>query len=192
MAYPIYTTPGLIVSSYKSGEADKLLHIFTRDLGMVFVKAVGIRKLESKLRGHIQDYSLGLFSFVQGKGGWRLVNSDTLEDLASFGYSHNQLQALSKISALLKRVYVGEEPHEKLFEIVVSFIDHPLFCFESDLRLWEIVVGSHIMNILGYVKTDSLPGRVVAMEFMPDMTFLENHKGDISREINTLLTGSQL
>jgi recombinational DNA repair protein (RecF pathway) len=73
--YTIHTTPGFIIGSRPSGEAGKLLSIFTQDLGLIRATAQGIRFEKSKLRPFIQDYSVGIFSFVRGKEFWRLTSA---------------------------------------------------------------------------------------------------------------------
>src|SRR5690349_10081885 len=73
--YSIITTEGFIIDSRPSGEAGKLLYIFTKDHGLVMATAQGIRLEKSKLRYFIQDYSFGVYSFVKGKEYWRLTNA---------------------------------------------------------------------------------------------------------------------
>ena len=52
-----------------------MISIFTRDLGLVFASAQGIRFEKSKLRPFTRDYSFGQFSFVKGKEYWRLTGA---------------------------------------------------------------------------------------------------------------------
>lgn len=191
MAYPIYTTPGFIVASYKTGEADKLLQIFTRDLGMIFARATGIRKLESKLRGHIQDYSLGLFSVVQGKSGWRLTNGDVYEEGALQNLSTRQREVLARGSSLLRRLYVGEEPNEVLFDRLVALFGEDVFMRGERLGVFELVLGSHILNSLGYVDDGSVLADIVSSEEI-DESFVLTHRKAIISQINSALAESQL
>lgn len=191
MAYPIYTTPGFVLASYKTGEADKLLQIFTRDLGVVFAKATGIRKLESKLRGHIQDYNVGLFSMVHGKSGWKLTNGDVY-DSKNGNLSIRQKASLSRIASLLKRLYVGEEPNEKLFESVINFFSHEMFLKEEKLGVFELVLGIHILGHLGYVGDDSIVSNIFAMGDEIDTELILKEKNKIISEINKALAGSHL
>jgi DNA repair protein RecO len=192
MAYPIYTTPGFILGSYKSGEADRLLQIFTRDLGVVFAKATGIRKLKSKLRGHVQDYNVGLFSMVHGKSGWKLTSGDVYESGEYRNLSLRQNEVLARVASLLRRLYVGEEPNEKLFEDVVSFFSHELFLKEEKLGVFELVVGTHILDHLGYIGDNTPAGTVADMGHEIDVEFVLKNKKAIISEINNALAESQL
>ncbi|NCT00177.1 DNA repair protein RecO [Candidatus Parcubacteria bacterium] len=192
MAYPIYTTPGFVLSSYKIGEADRLLQIFTRDLGVVFAKATGIRKLKSKLRGHVQDYNLGLFSMVHGKSGWKLTNGDVYESGEYRSFSLRQKEVLARVASLLRRLYVGEEPNEKLFETIISFFSHEMFLKEDKIGVFELVVGVNILSQLGYVGDESITSNVVQMGHEIDSDFVLENKKKIILEINSALSDSQL
>ncbi|MFT5359598.1 MAG: DNA repair protein RecO [Candidatus Paceibacteria bacterium] len=192
MAYPIYTTPGFILTSYKSGEADRLLQIFTRDLGVVFAKATGIRKLQSKLRGHVQDYNVGLFSMVHGKAGWKLTNGDVYESGDYGSLSLRQNEVLARIASLLRRLYVGEEPNEKLFDDIVSFFFHDLFTKGDKPGVFELVVGVHILDHLGYIGDDTASKKIVDMGEDVNADFVLKNKKEVILEINRALHESHL
>jgi DNA repair protein RecO (recombination protein O) len=192
MAYPIYTTPGFILASYKSGEADRLLQIFTRDLGVVFAKAVGIRKLQSKLRGHVQDYNVGLFSMVHGKAGWRLTSADVYESGEYRSLSLRQNETLARIASLLRRLYVGEESNEKLFKGIVDFFSSGLFIKEEKLGVLELVIGVHILNHLGYIGGETASRKIVNMGKEVNVDFVLKNKKEVILEINKALAESQL
>ncbi len=53
----IYHTEGIILGSKNYGEAGKYYSIFTRDLGMIYASAQGVRKMSSKLRFILQDFA---------------------------------------------------------------------------------------------------------------------------------------
>jgi hypothetical protein len=104
--HAIYTTPGFIIGSRPSGEAGKLISIFTRDLGLVFASAQGIRFEKSKLRPFTQDYSFGEFSFVRGKEYWRLTSAQEERDSSS-GKPSERAKAIQQ-----NRAWPNEnEPH---------------------------------------------------------------------------------
>jgi len=52
----IHHTEGIILESRNFGEGGKYYSIFTRDLGMVYASAQGVRKMSSKLRFILQDF----------------------------------------------------------------------------------------------------------------------------------------
>ena len=70
----IYHTEGIILGSRNIGEAGKYYYIFTRDLGMIYASASGVRKMSSKLRYVLQDFAYLKIDLVQGKDFWRVTN----------------------------------------------------------------------------------------------------------------------
>ena len=66
-----YHTQGFILKNQDAGEADVLVTILSEDWGKIYLYAQGIRKVESKLRGHIQPLLLSRFSFVATRSRWR-------------------------------------------------------------------------------------------------------------------------
>ncbi len=71
----IYHTEGIILSSSNFGEAGKYYNIFTRDLGMVHASAQGVRKMSSKLRYVLQDFSYIKLDLVVGKNIFRITTA---------------------------------------------------------------------------------------------------------------------
>src|SRR3989344_2709203 len=118
----IHHTEGIIVASRNTGEADKMLSIYTRDFGMVFAHARGIRKLESKLRYALQDYALARVNLVRGKSGWR-VTSATPGIFVDFKKHPLEAVIIANLSRLLIRLVNGEEKSEEVFQTLKSGIE---------------------------------------------------------------------
>ena len=154
--YPIHTTPGFIIDSHPSGEAGKLLFIFTRDLGLILASAQGIRFEKSKLRYHTQNYSFGLFSFVRGKEIWRLTNGqENQEGILSLELSVKSQELLIRLAFLMKRLLHGEEAHPELFDhlsTVRRFLVTQLT--EEQFKTLESLTVIRIMHALGYIGDD--------------------------------------
>src|SRR3989344_2568587 len=121
--YRIYSTEGLILRSRDVGEASKVLSLFTKELGLIHARAQGVREGRSKLRYHLQDFSLASFDLVRGKNGWRVTGARDAENLALFPITEKENAALSiliSISSLLTRLLHGEEKNIELYSDVVS------------------------------------------------------------------------
>lgn len=203
--YAIHTTSGFIIESRPSGEAGKLLSIFTRDLGLVFASAQGIRLEKSKLRYHSQDLSFGEFSFVRGKEFWRLTNAKNqgltlgLPGLRSdLGFS----DLIARIALLLRRLLHGEEAHPELFEHLEAsflFIENNLTMMprklsEEQFQTLESIIVFRILHLLGYIGADkNLDSRLTAEPLNAILLDeVEDQRGNINRHINKALRESHL
>ncbi|HET8574893.1 MAG TPA: recombination protein O N-terminal domain-containing protein [Candidatus Paceibacterota bacterium] len=158
MAYHIYQTKAFILGGINVGEDSRLIRFFTHDLGVVQAKAQGVRKLSSKNRAHLQDFSYGSFSYVYGKSGWRLVGAEkdegffVMDGLGESQEGKENLKTTAKLLALLDRLSPGEEANVTLFTDFESGIQ---FLFrehlsEQERKSFETLLASKILFHLGY------------------------------------------
>ena len=161
MSHSIHTTHGLIVASRQYHEAGKVLSIFTRELGLVFAIAEGIRLEKSKLRAFIQDYSFGIFSLVRGKELWRLTSAQELpavqeHSVASEGEVSRMNDFFARVSLLLKRFVPTQEPHPELFIESQNFIEMNASMTDDQMKSLESLLVFRMMRALGYIGTEVL------------------------------------
>lgn len=190
MAHHVYTTPGFIVSSSVSGEANKFFYIFTRDLGMVGAAAQGVRLGKSKLRYHAQDFAQGTFSLVRGKEVWRLTGAaaDSI-DLYDDAY-----ELYIKLLTLLKRLLKGEESHPELFDTIRSTVDFLSTRKTVDMKMVEYLAVLRILYHLGYIsRTVELEPFLQTNDWSEQLLLdIEKIKSSALRAINNGLKESQL
>jgi len=201
--HPIHTTPGFIIGSRPSGEAGKMISIFTRDLGLVFASAQGIRFEKSKLRPFTQDYSFGRFSFVKGKEYWRLTSAQDNTNLRMHpnptnDESANGAQALIvRVASLLERLLHGEQPHPELFDCVETanvFLAGSSNLDDEELETLESLIVIRILHHLGYIgDAADLNGHVHSLELSKNLLqSLKGKRATMNRHINKALKESHL
>ncbi len=152
----IYHTEGIILASKNFGEAGKYYYIFTRDLGMVHASAQGVRKMPSKLRYILQDFSYVKVDLVRGRDFWRVTSASKTNELEELPGMPRNLAVFANVARLLRRLLSGEYPNESLFDDFKS----GLFILEraktaEDLGNIEAVLVLRILHHLGYIG-DSL------------------------------------
>ncbi|MBP6908250.1 MAG: DNA repair protein RecO [Candidatus Pacebacteria bacterium] len=174
----IYHTHGYILGSRNSGEANKMLIIYTRELGLVRAVAQGIRLSKSKLRFSLQDFSYAKIDFVRGRDVWRVTSASTI---TSFPYARSDRDSfllLARVSALLERLCDGEESHQTIFDECIDafhLLDVPHFEKESREAL-ELHLVLRILHTLGYIgESDILTSYLTS-------AFDESHTGALLRE----------
>lgn len=75
MAYTIYQTDVVILGVREIQEHDLLVRVFSSVFGYMRIVAKGTRRATSKLRAHIQEYSLARIAVVKGKEMFRLTDA---------------------------------------------------------------------------------------------------------------------
>lgn len=159
--YHIHRTKGLIIKSIPIREADKQLTVLTKEFGLLKISAQGIRKIESKLRFSIQDFSLSRLAMVKGKNGWRLTNASLINNFYNEIENQELKDSILRVLNLIDRLVVDEsDEHKEVFEITFDFIDfarNSQDLFNSDLvKNFEIVFLLNILADLGYVDVENL------------------------------------
>ena len=196
MAHHIYTTDAFVIESTLSGEADRFFTLFTRDLGLVRAAAKGVRLQKSKLRSSLQDFSRSTISFVRGKEIWR-ITSAKLEDNLYHRYEKDKpiVHVIAHILGLIKRLVVGEQKDEALFDILANafhFLEQRS-SWADELKLFEIIVVLRILDNLGYLRQ-----RLEFQDFLRTpwneelLLSMQEHKHIALKEINSSLKETQL
>ena len=143
----IHNTKAFVLSSFPFGESGKVLNLLTEEFGVIRVNAPGTRKVESKLRQSIQDFSLTRVALVYGNHGWRLTNAAIITN-----YSHSldksQISIVQKIFALVLKMIPDEDREVNVFDIISDFLEK---IGDIDLEILEIMTVLRVLHVLGYV-----------------------------------------
>lgn len=185
----IYHTEGIILGSKNFGEADKIFYIYTKELGMVYAVATGIRKLSSKLRFVLQDYMHVNVDLVRGRDIWRVTTASKSGKTFLFKEKTEQLKVVAQISLLCRRLLAGEEVNEKLFMDLSQGFSMVYYADSKDALVnAEIVVVLKLLSNLGYIRENKWTEGLLNFPFDNEiLAEVEKSKPNILREINQAL-----
>ena len=192
--HQIYHTEGIILESRNFGETGKYYSIFTRDLGMIYASAQGVRKMSSKLRFVLQDFAYVKIDFVKGKDFWRVTNASKTNKLEKISKRLETFEIFANISHLLKRLLAGEDANEALFKDLIS----SLSVLEkskttNELRNIEIIIVLRILNNLGYIGGSEIFKTLIKSPFEENLIFeIGKSRAKILSEINKALRETHL
>lgn len=137
------------------GEANRLFCIFTKDLGMVYASAQGVRNISSKLRYGLQDLSLSEVSLVKGKNYWKITNIIASKNFySSLKNEPEKLRLVSRVFSLLRKLLAGEEKNTELYGVIknaIEYLDSAKSLNDSGLKNFECVLALRILRNLGYL-----------------------------------------
>ena len=190
----IYHTEGIILSSRNFGEAGKYYAIFTRDLGMIYAGAQGVRKISSRLRFVLQDFSYIKVDLVQGKDIWRVTSASKTNKLDDLQGKKENFKVLVNVARLLKRLLAGVEKNEGLFADLLD----GLFVLEKasggeDLRNIEVVMVLRILSNLGYIGGGEQLDSLITSPFEKELVYeVSKSRAKVLSHINKALRESQL
>jgi DNA repair protein RecO len=190
----IHHTEGIILDSKNFGETGKYYALFTRDLGMIYASAQGVRKLSSKLRFILQDYSYVKVDLVRGKDFWRITSAQKTNALEKITKNTGTFLVFANISRLLKRLLAGEDPNEALF---ADFLKGLLVLEKSKdqalLESIEAIIVLRILNNLGYIGENKEIETIIKSPFEENLIFeVGKKRAKILSEINKALLETSL
>jgi len=198
--YSKYHIEGLVLGSINIGEANKYVMLFTKEMGLLYASAQGLREVQSKLRYSLQDLSRSKIELVSGRGGWRVVSAEELVGYAALFRAHENMDSLGagvRICRLLKRLLKGEERNEFLYADVLQameILSAPLFAGKETVLHIEIVTVMRVLHHLGYwgehaVLSPFLQGSIEESVKAPEVKKI---KSLALQEINKSLQATQL
>ena len=94
----MYTTDAIILRKEELGEADLLITALTERFVNIRLVAQGARKVEAKLKGHLEPLSLSRLSFVPGRNNYRLVGAQLLDFFVNVKKDPARLAVAAEIS----------------------------------------------------------------------------------------------
>ena len=114
-------TQGIIIKKSNLGEVDKLLTVYTENLGKILVKAKSVRKNQAKLKGHLELFSNSHLMIAPGRGFDIITGAETIE---GFSFLHQDLSLLAAT--------------HYLSELIDKLIPVP----EKDINIWQLILNS--------------------------------------------------
>lgn len=118
------TSEAVVLRSFRLGEADRILHVYTEDRGRVGAVAKGVRKTKSRFGARLEPFSHVELVLHQGRGELETVTG------ASLVRSHDRIRSepyrlqvgMIGLEAMLK-LFTEQEANEKAFLALTRFLD---------------------------------------------------------------------
>jgi DNA repair protein RecO (recombination protein O) len=124
MAGRSYKTEAVVLRSFRFGEADRVLHLYTLDRGRVGAVAKGIRKTKSRFGARLEPLSHVELMLHQGSGELHTV---TGVELLSSHHAAREDQYRLSVGLLgaeaMLRLFTEQEANPRAFQALTRFLD---------------------------------------------------------------------
>lgn len=195
MAYHIYHTEALILGGRPSGEGDRNLICYTRELGLVMAHAKSLREGRSRLRYALQTFAHVEIDLVRGKSGWRLISARPLDSLGDIWRHPLKRRILAEHTQLLERLIQGEEQNGVLFDDLLQGLQFLRGINETiALRSTELLLVVRLLAQLGYWGDKALYAPLFGEEAlsMSTLKYTSEYRPALLVQVNEALRASQL
>ena len=190
----VYHTDAFVLHSRPHGEDSKTLALYTRELGLVRARAQALRKISSKLRYTLQDFSRAQVDLVQGKDIWRITTAVPLHSYKELRTDMLKERILARVLSVVLRLCPGEERSDEVFaaiEDTYTILElGPLS--EHQARNIELFSVSRILIALGYISRDTYFEDIFDTASLPIQLEDPTFRRRLIDDINRALTASQL
>jgi len=144
-----YRTLGIVLNKKDWQEADRLFSIYTQDFGKLKLRATGIRKIKSKLAGHLASYGLVDFMIAKSKTQDKIAAARLIKN---FNFDlHQDYIYLNLFFELLDKSLREGEKDEQIWDLLNKSINW-LIAVDGDneKKLVAIFFALKLMQQLGY------------------------------------------
>ena len=138
-------TEGIILKKAGLNEVDRLLTVYTKELGKVLVSAKGVRRLESKLRYSIEPISYVKLILVEGKNFLILKDTVLKNQFLKIKKDLEKTKIAKEIADLIDEAIAGEEKDENIWKLILN-IFKDLNTGKIDLKEFQ----KNLIELLGY------------------------------------------
>jgi DNA repair protein RecO (recombination protein O) len=118
MAGPV-KTEGVVLRSMRYGEADRILHLYTPQLGRVSAIAKGVRRARSRFGGRLEPFFRLRVDLHEGRGELLTVTgAHTVDGYAHLRTNAAALDAAARACDAVGRLFETSEPHPGVFNLL--------------------------------------------------------------------------
>ena len=142
---PLIKSSGIILNSRPMGEYDRIVGIFTEDLGRIDGIAKGARSFKNRFGGSLEPFTycrLGLFRKRHGSL-YRIESADIVNSFSQVRKDLNLILHSSSMVDILRKLTPLEDPSKAIFTLLLRSLD-------------RISAGEHIDNILFFYQIQIL------------------------------------
>jgi len=141
-------TQGIILKEADLNEVDRLLTIYTKELGKVNVSAKGAKRLESKLRYSIEPVSYVQLVLVEGKNFLILKDAVIKNQFLKIKKDLEKIKIVKQMTEFIDEAIVGEEKDEDIWKLILTTLKNlnvggPILYIEKDFK-------KTFIRLLGY------------------------------------------
>lgn len=175
----VYKTEGIILKITDHGDLDKLLTVYTKQLGKILARAISAKKKESKLKSFLTPLTYSQFLLAKS----RTIDIVTdVQPIENFTFLHQNLERLALafyFSELIDKTVVAPEPDENLWRLTLGAFK-VLNNQKYELKKIKEAFEARLLEVLGYGQV----GERKPIEFIQGLVGEEIKSISFLRELN--------
>ena len=143
-----YQTEAIIIKKTKLGEADRILTLYTPDLGKIQGVAKGIRRPKSKLAGHLELLTHSTVSFARGHNLDTIIGSQTIDSFLPLKSDLDLSAGALYLTELVNQFTPEHLENRPLFQLLLESMRQLCLATNRELLLRQFEL--HLFHAAGY------------------------------------------
>lgn len=108
----------VVLASRPLGEADRILRLFTRELGRVDAVVKGVRKTTSRWGGRLEPYAVSDLLLYQGRSLYTVTQAQLVDVFRRLREQREALTAAAVVCEAAAGLFAEYEPHERAYALL--------------------------------------------------------------------------
>ena len=143
-----YQTEAIIIKKTKLGEADRILTLYTPDLGKIQAVAKGVRRPRSKLAGHLELLTHSQVSLARGRNLDTITGSQTINSFLPLKSDLGLTSYALYITELVNQFTADQVENRPLFALLLETMEQ--LCQSNNYELVSRYFELQLLNAVGY------------------------------------------
>lgn len=118
-----YQARGIVLKRTNLGEADKIVTFFTLDHGTLRAVARGVRRIKSKMAGHLEPFSLVELVIANGKSLDVITSARLLKSREDLLKRYDTLPIIFLLGELVDKLTAEAEPQPDIFHLLSEALE---------------------------------------------------------------------
>ena len=145
----VYKSKGIVLRSIRYGEADRIIDLYTREVGLVSAIAKGIRRTKSRFGGRLEPLSCVEFLAYEGRTLDTITQVEVLRSFRGVREDLARLEAASGLIGVVRALSGGDEADRRVFNLLYHALD-ALESREEGFKSVEAAFGLKLSILAGY------------------------------------------
>lgn len=174
-----YSSEAVVLARRNYGEADRILIVYSRDYGKLHLLARGVRKLTSRKRGGVENFTNIKFAASRGKGLDMVTEVEATDTFLSVRKDLKKVAVAYFFCESVGRLTREGERHDEVYELLVNSLD--ALKRTKSIKRHRLNFIEELLTLLG---------------FWPEGKIMTNHdemlENIVEREMATVRVGKKL
>lgn len=118
-----YTSEGIILGRRNFGEADRILWVYSKNHGRVALIAKGVRRPESRKRGHLEIFAKVNFQAAKSRNLDLMTEVDVIDVYPEIRNSLKKISLAYYICEVVGKITHEQEPNIELYDLITENLE---------------------------------------------------------------------